>query len=192
MVQARSQWRQSPNSPPAWKLLASRSKCGTNGLCVISCWIPLKPWHPDWQLFISAHLRAGRLGNGGGGPGEVGSTPLARGPLGKHARCLPTQIAFQKWKGSVQLRLEPRLGNDSHCPHTIKHPAPQGQGLSHKVDPTDFAISLSDPESAFPLEHVSREEAFSNEAHGLYFLQRTHSHTLPCRKRAACFWECFS
>lgn len=80
-----------------WHLLPSAKQAS---LCAHSWWIPLKLWHPDGQLFISAHLRAGEIGKlTGEGPREGGSTGLALSPLGK-------QITFQKWKGSVQLRLE--------------------------------------------------------------------------------------
>lgn len=75
-------------------------------LCALMM-IPLKLWHPDWQLFISAHLGAGAIGKRRGeGPREGGGSGLALSPLGKQVSSLLTQITFQKWKGSVQLRLE--------------------------------------------------------------------------------------
>jgi hypothetical protein len=40
---------------------------------VYTCDSPLKFWHPDWQLFISGHLKAGEVEKQrGGGPRNVG------------------------------------------------------------------------------------------------------------------------
>lgn len=153
---------------------------------------PFEAWHPNWQLFRSAHLRAGRLGNGGGGQKKQASLRW----LGAHwvntLTAFPHRQLFKNEKGVSSFIWNQDWEMTLSCPHTIKQPRPQQQGLSHKGDPTDFSVSLSDPESAFPLEHVSMAGissplggGLSNAIHSLCFLQRTHRHTLPCRKRAA-------
>lgn len=87
-----------------WHLLPSTEQ---TSFCVHSRWIPLKLWHPDWQLFLSAHLGTEEIGKRRGDrPREGGGMVLAASPLGKHVSSLLTQITFQKCKGSVQLHLE--------------------------------------------------------------------------------------
>ena len=60
-----------------------------------------------WAAFhICPSQGGGDWDTEGVGPRTVGNPQLAPSPLGKCASSLPTQIAFQKWKGSVQLQLE--------------------------------------------------------------------------------------
>lgn len=191
------------DNPPILRLPGSCWHLGPSaeqtGLCVISCWIPLKPWHPDWQLFLSAHLRAGRLGNGGGGPGEVGSTPLARGPLGKHARCLPTQIALQKWKGSVQLRLESRLGNDSQLSTHHKTARAAGAGPLTQGGPHGLLYVSLRPSVCVPLwacfrgwhpQHAGRRP-FQGDPRSWLSTKNPQSHTSLQEKSSLLFWMLF-
>lgn len=97
--QGEVKWRQTPNSLPGscWHL--PHLSAEQTSLCAPSRWGPLKLWHPDWQLFLSAHLRAQENGKWeGAGPREAGGTGLAPSPLGKHAHSLLTQIAFSQMK----------------------------------------------------------------------------------------------
>lgn len=59
----RNQRKTNPDSASAWKPLASLSQGRTNEFCTHLWRSPLKHWHPDWQLFLSAHLRAWEMGN---------------------------------------------------------------------------------------------------------------------------------
>lgn len=107
MMQARSQVKTNPGfsvCPEAAGI--SIQVLNKEPLYVHSWWIPLKLWHPCWQLFISAHLRAREIGKQERGkPRKVGNTWLAPSPLGKHASSLPTQIAFQIEKGVFEIKM---------------------------------------------------------------------------------------
>lgn len=84
---------------------------------------------PTGNFFISGHLKAGEVGKQRGeGRRNVGVVWLAPSLLGKHASNLLTEITFQKWKGSVQLRLESKRGNDSQLSthNRTTHPAEWG------------------------------------------------------------------
>lgn len=113
----------------------------------------------------------------------------------------PHRSLFKDAKGVSGFVWNTGRGMTLRCPHTIEQPAPQWQSLSHKVDPTDFSISLPDPESCvslparvrgWHLQLPGQREAFPGRCTVFTSYKGSTGHTLPCRKRAACFSECFS
>lgn len=154
----------------------------------------MKFWHPDWQLFLSGHLRAAVIGKQGWeGRTKVGGLRLAPSPLGKHASSLSHRLLFKNEQGVSDFVWNKDEEMTLSCPHKTKqnnqplqsqrdfHPR---QGFLSRVH-----VPLQECLHGWYLQHTGAGDILMRLI-VFTFYKNTQSQTLLLDK-AALLYECF-